>query len=83
MENGRLKDELEEIKKLQQKIEKDFLENEREIAEIESGVKDLEILDEFAKAIKKVDSLKKESELELSSMQMPIEVEKNSFDKRI
>ncbi len=83
MENGKLKDELEEIKKLQKKIEKDFLENEREIAEIESGVKDLEILDQFAKAIKKVDTLKREAEVELGSSKSDVKVEKVNFEKRI
>ena len=82
MENGKLKDELEEIKRLQQKIEKDFLENEREISKIEREVEDLEILDEFAKAIKKVDKLKKEAEGELNLLQSDFS-EKVNFDKRI
>ena len=79
---GVLKD-LEEIKKLQQKIEKDFLENEKEILQIEKEVEDLEILDEFVKAIKKVEEAKKEAEIELNSTKSDVKEEIVNFDKMI
>ena len=78
-----IKQNLKEIKALQAKIEKDFLENEKEISKIENEVEDLEILDNFFKAIQKVEKLKKEAEEELNVVSNEVESEKINFDKRI
>ena len=83
MKSEKLLKDLEEIKNLQEKIEKDFLENEREISKIESEVENLEILDNFAKAIRKVDKLKKEAESELDLIESGATKQKVNFDKRI